>query len=445
MHIAPEKLPAMISVVIPAFNEECALEEAVFAVTSELAKYSAMEWEVLIVDDGSQDRTLQIGQKLALNPQIRICRHESNRGKGAAVRTGVLQSSGDAVLIMDADLSTHPRMLGLFITALADGADLVTGDRRSPETRIERPQALLRRIMGGVYAAMARLATGASLRDFNCGFKLMRGDVARSLLAQCRSDQWVWDVEVIALAIRHKYAVEAIPVTWRQGERTSVKPFRAAVASITELAKLWINLRRKNIPENSSTYRHKTFWTLTIIILFAAAVITSDKHGRSGRKYAQDNTSHKIQHPEEAFFIWQNKNVHGRTLILFDSYPHNMGYYSYNGKPGLTQTNLIEYSIFQNIIRRIYFIVPESDWDEFRKQKFIRPIREATEIAKGLYLYNQSGIPIIATPPSSLPELEEKALVYINDRIFASDQALALLARKKISSDIVVTYERVPK
>lgn len=246
MDITPDKLPSMISIVIPAFNEECTLEEAVFAITSELAKSSAMEWEVLIVDDGSQDRTLQIGQKLALNPQIKICRHESNRGKGAAVRTGVLHSSGDAVLIMDADLSTHPRMLELFIPALADGADLVTGDRRSSETRIERPQTLLRRIMGGIYAAVARLITGSSLRDFNCGFKLMRGDVARSLLAQCHSARWVWDVEVIALALRQKLVVRAVPVIWRQGYRTSVDPFRASLTSFIELAKLWLRLHRKD-------------------------------------------------------------------------------------------------------------------------------------------------------------------------------------------------------
>jgi dolichyl-phosphate beta-glucosyltransferase len=246
MHIAPDKLPSMISIVIPAFNEECTREATLFAISSVIAKLSPMEWEVLIVDDGSQDRTYQVGQKLTLNPHIRLYRHESNRGKGAAVRTGVLHTHGDAVLIMDADLSTHPGMLELFIPVLAGGADLVTGDRRNPETRIERPQTLQRRIMGGVYAAMARLVAGSSLRDFNCGFKLMRGDVARSLLAQCHSDRWVWDVEVIALALRQGLEVTAIPVTWRQGDRTSVDPFRASLTSFIELAKLWIHLRRKD-------------------------------------------------------------------------------------------------------------------------------------------------------------------------------------------------------
>jgi hypothetical protein len=192
-------------------------------------------------------------------------------------------------------------------------------------------------------------------------------------------------------------------------------------------------------------YQHRTLWTLSILFLFTAVLIAAGKHGISNRKYAPGRIIHRVNTPEEAYAIWQEQKVRGRTLILFDKYPHNMGYYSYNGDPRLLQSNLIEYSIFQNIIRRIYFIVPEEDWNEFRKQKYIRPIREATEVNKGLYLYNQSGIPIIAVPPSSLPELEEKSLVYINTRLFAFDQTLALLAQKKIPSDIIISYENPPK
>jgi dolichyl-phosphate beta-glucosyltransferase len=238
----------MISAIIPAFNEESALEEAVLTATAVLERLSPSGWEILVIDDGSQDRTAQVAQQLAKDPHIKLFRHDRNRGKGAAVRTGVLSSRGDAVLIMDADLSTHPETLEAFIPALMNGAELVTGDRRNPAARIERPQTILRQLMGGMYASLARRVTGSSLRDFNCGFKLMRGDVARALLAQCRSDRWVWDVEVIALALRQGFAVRAIPVTWRQGNRTSVNPFRAALVSFVELAKLWTQLRRKADP-----------------------------------------------------------------------------------------------------------------------------------------------------------------------------------------------------
>jgi hypothetical protein len=187
-------------------------------------------------------------------------------------------------------------------------------------------------------------------------------------------------------------------------------------------------------------YKHQIFWTMATVFLFAAAVMATNNHGSKNRLYATGTTTHFIDSPQMAYAIWKEKKVKGRTLILFDSYPHNMGYYSYNGEPRLLPTNLIEYSIFQNIIRMIYFVVPEVEWTEFRKQSFIRPIREATSVTKGLYLYNQSGIPMIALPPSSLPELEEAPLVYINNRVFDSTEALALLSQKKISSDIIVSY-----
>jgi dolichyl-phosphate beta-glucosyltransferase len=234
----------MISIVIPSFNEESTLKEAVMTSATELAKYSPDNWEIIIVDDGSQDRTFLVAQQMTLNPRIRLFRHDINRGKGAAVRTGVLQTRGDAVLVMDADLSTHPAMLESFFPELTDSVALVIGNRRATESQIEKKQTLLRYYMGGVYAAMARFVTGASLRDFNCGFKLINGDVARSLLAQCRSDRWVWDVEVIALALRHGFRVKALPVTWRQGSHTSVRPLRDSLISLFELMKLWGRLSR---------------------------------------------------------------------------------------------------------------------------------------------------------------------------------------------------------
>ncbi len=233
----------MISAVIPAYNEEDTLEAAARALAGVLSRLSPLEWEIIIVNDGSLDRSAEIADRLADDAHIRIVRHERNRGKGAAVRTGVLLTRGDVVLICDADMSTPPDTLGPFLAELSRGADLVTGDRRSRHSRIERPQSLLRRFMGGVYAALARWITGISLRDFNCGFKLIRGDAARSLLQRCRSDGWTWDVEVIALAARSGLTVRALPVTWRQGDRTSVRPFCGAVKSLVDLTALWFRLR----------------------------------------------------------------------------------------------------------------------------------------------------------------------------------------------------------
>lgn len=236
----------MISVVIPAYNEETVLEESAQEVAGVLSKVSPLDWEIVIVDDGSLDQTAQMAERLTRDPHFRLIRHERNRGKGAAVRTGVFNAQGDIVLVCDADLSTPPEMLVPFLHELSQGADIVIGDRRSTEARIERPQSLLRRMLGGGYAALARQVAGIPLRDFNCGFKLFRGKAARSLFADCRSDRWTWDVEIIALAVRRGLTVRAQPVTWRQGDRTSVRPFRDAVDSFTDLARLWRRLRTQS-------------------------------------------------------------------------------------------------------------------------------------------------------------------------------------------------------
>jgi len=235
----------LISAVIPAYNEEIVLEATVLSIANILSELSPKDWEIVLVDDGSLDNTAQVAERLARDTRIRYMRHEQNRGKGAALRTGVFSTQGDAVLLCDADLSTPPQMLKSFLPELANGADIIIGDRKSPESRIEQPQSLLRRVMGVGYAALARQVAGISLRDYNCGFKLLRGQAARDLFSECRSDRWTWDVEIIALAVRRGLTIRALPVTWRQGERSSVSPFRDAVKSFVDLARLWMRLRRK--------------------------------------------------------------------------------------------------------------------------------------------------------------------------------------------------------
>jgi len=191
-------------------------------------------------------------------------------------------------------------------------------------------------------------------------------------------------------------------------------------------------------------YKYRLINTSLICILLTLIMLTLNKRGENSRTFAPVPSVHSINESESAYHIWKTNKVTGRTLILFDGYPHNMGYYSYNGKPRLLATNLIEYSIFQNIIRRIYLVVPEIEWSEFRNQKFIRPIREASDLVKGLYLYNQSGIPIIAVTPASLPQLKEQALVYINNKRFRNEEVLALLARNNITSDIIISCTGKP-
>src|SRR5262245_57034611 len=128
----------MISVVIPVYNEADCLAEHVAMLVPLLTELSGNDWEIVLVDDGSSDGTAVAIDRLALQHvgHVRGCKHARNRGKGAAVKTGVLATRGDAVLFCDADMSTPPDTLREFKAALDDGADVVVGNRKSKAATI---------------------------------------------------------------------------------------------------------------------------------------------------------------------------------------------------------------------------------------------------------------------------------------------------------------------
>lgn len=189
-------------------------------------------------------------------------------------------------------------------------------------------------------------------------------------------------------------------------------------------------------------YTNTTALSLLVLSLFITTIIVVNSHGHHNRVIAPDLTTHLIESSEQAYQIWENKKVKGRILLLFDNYPHSKGRINYNGTPRLTQSNFVEFAVFNNILRRIYFIVPDSQWGGFLKQEAMtNPFREATSLERGLYLFNLNGIPLIALPLSSLPHLPEKPLVYINSSVFNQRQILEILGQKKISSDCIISLQ----
>ncbi|HEY5998002.1 MAG TPA: dolichyl-phosphate beta-glucosyltransferase [bacterium] len=233
-----------ISAVIPCFNEEAVLERTARALASVLERTFPRAWELILVDDGSLDATWEVAQRLAREPGIRATRHPANRGKGAAVRTGVLLTRGDPVLVCDADGSTPPAAIGDLLDALRRGADIAIGDRWGRGAALGTPQPPLRRFLGKGYALLSRRLTGVRVTDFNCGFKLFRGEVARALFAACRSERWTWDVEILAAAANRGLSIRAVPVSWSQGPRSTVHPVRDVLRSLRDLGGVWWRLRR---------------------------------------------------------------------------------------------------------------------------------------------------------------------------------------------------------
>lgn len=232
-----------LSVVIPAYNEETTLPAHFDVLVPLLQKIYPDSWEVLVVDDGSNDRTADVVRDFG-HPAIRLLSTGCNRGKGAALRDGMMTTQGELVLMCDADMATPPQMLPIFLAALRPDVDIVIGNRRSPESRIVRRQSLLRRILGTFYKLLATRLTGVAVADVNCGFKLFRGELARRLFAQATTAKWAIDIEILALAAKAGAKVAEIPVEWRDGDRSSVRILRDTVVTLKQMLEISLRLRR---------------------------------------------------------------------------------------------------------------------------------------------------------------------------------------------------------
>jgi glycosyltransferase involved in cell wall biosynthesis len=208
-----------LSVVIPAYNEERRLPPTLRTVVAHLRGHG-LPFEVVVADDGSADGTAALVD--GAGPEVRVLRLP-HRGKGAAVRAGVLASSGDLVLVTDADLSTPIVELDRLVGAL-ERCEVAIGSRNAAGARVAVPQRLDRRLMGRAFNLLVRTLLLPGLRDTQCGVKLFRREVALAVFERCRSDGFAFDVEALALARGLGYRVAEVPVEWRNSPDSRVRP-----------------------------------------------------------------------------------------------------------------------------------------------------------------------------------------------------------------------------
>ena len=230
-----------LSVVIPAFNEAERLAPTVRAVAAYCAAHHPAH-EILVVDDGSTDGTVALARELAAElPRVRVLPLGQNRGKGAAVRAGVLASDGAQVLFSDADLATPIEELAKLRRALDGGADIAIASRAAPGADIRVRQHPMRELMGRSFNLMVRVAAIGGIKDTQCGFKLFRGDVARDLFGRSMVDGFAFDVEILWLA-RDRYRIAEVPVTWRHVEESKVSPGSDAARMFLDLVRIrWLH------------------------------------------------------------------------------------------------------------------------------------------------------------------------------------------------------------
>jgi dolichyl-phosphate beta-glucosyltransferase len=233
---------ASVSIVIPAYNEARRLPSTLDRIASYLAAQRFLCCEVIVVDDGSQDSTVTIAQAFASSrPYVRVIASQPNRGKGHAVRQGVLRTTGEWVLFTDADLSTPIEELdNLLAVARQTSASVVIGSRALDRSVIEQRQGRLRECAGRVFNLLARTLTGINVRDSQCGFKLYRGDAAHQIFSRQRLDGFSFDVEDLVIARQLRYRVQEVPVRWKNAPGTKVTSL-AGLKSFGDLLTIWWN------------------------------------------------------------------------------------------------------------------------------------------------------------------------------------------------------------
>jgi len=231
----------LLSVVIPVFNEEARLRETLATVGRRLAAFTKSAdaggggFEIVVSDDGSRDRSVAIAEEMAKELPLRLVRSERNRGKGAAVRDGVLAATGDPVFFFDADLSTPLDEIEPFLDALAKGADVVVGTRKHRQATIVRPQPWHRVQLGLAYTRLTNRLLGLRVSDYTCGFKAFRAAAARRIFRLQRLDRWSFDAETLFLAHRLSLRVVELPVKWGDRPDSRVRVAGAIVRSFLEL------------------------------------------------------------------------------------------------------------------------------------------------------------------------------------------------------------------
>ncbi len=223
-----------LSVVIPAYEEAARLGPTLERVCAWLDD-AAPDHELIVVDDGSRDDTAAVARRAA--PRAHVHRLPTNKGKGAAVRHGVLASRGDLVLFSDADLSTPIEECARLAERLPE-ADVVIGSRGLRDSRILKHQPWYREAMGKTFNRIVQGLVVPGIHDTQCGFKLMRGAVARDVFAQATIDRFAFDVEILYVARLRGYRVVEVPVAWTNDERTSVHAVRDSLRMFIDVLKI---------------------------------------------------------------------------------------------------------------------------------------------------------------------------------------------------------------
>lgn len=227
-----------LAVVIPAYNEEVRLAHSLERVSAYF-QAQTYTWQVTIVSDGSTDQTDDLVRKhAAADPRFRLLSYQPNRGKGYAVRKGILESPGQIILFCDADLATPQAETAKLLAAIESGADVAIGSRPLRESSLDVRQPWYREFLGRAFNLAVRSLAVRGIHDTQCGFKMFTRAAADAIFSRCALDGFSFDLEALMIARDLGLKIEEIPIHWAHQEGSKVSLMRDGPRMLSDLVKV---------------------------------------------------------------------------------------------------------------------------------------------------------------------------------------------------------------
>ena len=235
-----------LSIVLPAYNEEKRLPRTFDliqkAITDGVFREVTLN-EILVVDDGSKDRTADLADDyrkiLQDHLQIRVLRVNPNQGKGNAIHLGMNEAQSDWILIADADTATPWNQ---FLKLKAANTPIAIGSRDLPQSQVLTKQSWIREIMGKTFNLLVRLITQLPYRDTQCGFKLIDKKSILPFMDQLRVKRFSWDVEFLMFARAYHLTISEVPVVWEHQDASRVNPIKDSIEMLLRVIQMRIRI-----------------------------------------------------------------------------------------------------------------------------------------------------------------------------------------------------------
>lgn len=233
----------LLSIVIPAYKEE----ERIHKILDAIIKYEESKnfpIEVIVVVDGSPDKTAEAAEKYKEKiPGLKIIDRKENKGKGYTVREGVMAAKGKYILFSDADNSTPIEQVDKLLK-YKEEYPVIIGSRYIEGGRLAHPQGIVRKLGGRVMNLVIRMFAVRGIKDTQCGFKLFEHDAAKEIFKRMTFERFSFDIEILAIARRHKYKIKEVGITWYDDPHSTVSPIKDGLKMIRDAWRVRVNLSR---------------------------------------------------------------------------------------------------------------------------------------------------------------------------------------------------------